>query len=389
MATTFERAAALNTLCNEQLGFRFGNPLRVSENSFTVVVPIVRETAAHRQYVTLPEAGSNVEIRDTGRIDRFEVKNHTEENVFIRFGTIFKGNTQERALLRSVVVFPGAKAEVEVRCVHASKGIRPGAKTAYSGYTSLDYDQRIYEGNFGTGRANQAHVWNTVEAVSAAMFGRSTCVSGTSAAEHYSRLYRHSRSPVSAAALRAPMASASIGALVADAVREKVAGAAQKKWGRDTVEQSELNDEVFPYSDDFAANMEAFSRSFEDVIHAVERQENQAGFALITPSGVETIETFDSPLSWKAIHEDAVKRVGTKLLDQSSLSVFEYKPERAKDAIRAVLSQPFKEKVIWEHRPNNGDPHVLITGLSADGYTGEVVEVDHRVIHLCLIKVQY
>jgi hypothetical protein len=362
MATTLERSSALKTLCDEELGFRFGDPLRVSEKSLAVVVPILRKTAAHRQYVTLPEAGSNVDIRDTGRIDRFEVKNHTEENLFIRFGTIFKGATQERSLLRSALVFPGAKVEVEVRCVHASRGIRPGTKTSYGGYTNLDYDQRIYAENFGTGKATQAHVWRTVDAVSASMF-QGGGSSGT--------LNRDQR----IRAESAPSWTSRIGR-----------GYGWTPTATPPRGGAQAESEASPYGDDFASNLDAFTRNFEDVIRSVEMQEDQSGFALISSSGVETVETFDSPLSWKAIHEDAVKRIGAKLIDQPSLSVFEYKPEKAKEAIRAVLSKPFREKVIWEHKPNNGDPHVLITGLADDGYTGEVVEVDHRVIHLCIIK---
>jgi hypothetical protein len=309
-----------------------------------VVVPILRESAPHRQYVTLPEAGANVDIHDTGNINRFSVKNHTEENLFIRFGTIFKGDTQERALVRSAVVFAGSKAEVEVRCVHASKGIHRGAKNVHAGYTPLEMDQVLYGSCFST--SSQSEYWSTVHRVS------STMVS--------SRLHTPTDSMSS--------------------IRES------SGFLNDMVEEPVLRDRHFSYTDDLAANMEVFSKNFDDVIRSIEMKENQAGFALITPAGVETIETFDSPLSWKAIHTDAVRRVGQKLVNQEDLSAFEFKPERAKQAIRSVLSKPWKEKPIWEHKPNNGDPHVLITGLSADGYTGEVVEVDHRVIHLALVR---
>jgi ARG/rhodanese/phosphatase superfamily protein len=343
MPTTFERQSAFQVIGEEALGFKFGNPLRASEKSLAVVLPILRETSIHRQYVTLPEVGENVDIRDTGRIDRFEVKNHTEENLFIRFGTIFKGDTQERALLRSAVILAGGKTDVEVRCVHASRGIRRNAKTQYGGYTPLDLDQRIYTAKFGTERASQPHVWNSVSRISAMYSSLSGRPYARRASTDSDRLFDELRS------------------------REPVLGAVQ-------------------FSDDLAGSLEAFSKDFDDVIRSVEMQPNQAGFALITHTGVETIETFDSPLSWKTIHEDAVKRVGTKLVDQTVASVFEYHPEKAKDAVRSVLAKRFDEKVIWEHKPLNGDPHVRITGLSAEAYTGEVVEIDHRVIHLCLLK---
>jgi hypothetical protein len=386
MPTTFARQSAFQVLYNEELGFRLADPLRVSEKSLTVVVPIIRQTAAHRQYITLPEAGNEVDIHDTGRIDRFAVKNSTKENVFIRFGTIFKGNTQERALLRSAIVFAGFQAEVEVRCIHASRGIRQGAKTVHSGFTPLDFDQVVYGNGFRT--SSQADYWNTVRAVSSSMAGNETRT------PHEPSFRVSLRNSEVCSAQAAGLRDSGVGrSRVASMPEFREDSAMEASIPEDigsvfgqVIGESSLHSEPFTYSDDLAANMEVFARNFDDVIRAVEMKENQAGFALITPAGVETIETFDHSASWKAIHSDAVKRVGQKLVNQEDLSAFEFKPEKAKRAIRSVLSRNWKEKVIWEHKPNNGDPHVLITGLSADGYTGEVVEVDHRVIHLALIR---
>ena len=35
-----------------------------------------------------------------------------------------------------------------------------------------------------------------------------------------------------------------------------------------------------------------------------------------------------------------------------------------------------------ENKPSNGDPHFSLTGLSAKGWTGEVFELNGKVIHL-------
>ncbi|PYV62230.1 MAG: hypothetical protein DMG97_40895 [Acidobacteria bacterium] len=73
---------------------------------------------------------------------------------------------------------------------------------------------------------------------------------------------------------------------------------------------------------------------------------------MITESGCKTIELFDVPASWEALHKDAVKRMGTELLrGPDNTSVFEYKPENAVNAVRSVLALPFKSNLIYEHKP--------------------------------------
>jgi hypothetical protein len=145
-------------------------------------------------------------------------------------------------------------------------------------------------------------------------------------------------------------------------------------------------DVAIPRVDDLTSHYERFTKTFDDVTARIRWVENQAGFALLTDNGVETIETFDSPLSWKAIHEDAVKRLGSRVLGKDEEGVFDFKPERAKALIRKVLAGKFTENLIYEHRPSNGELHVLILGLSGGRYVGEVVELDGRVIHLMLIR---
>jgi len=111
------------------------------------------------------------------------------------------------------------------------------------------------------------------------------------------------------------------------------------------------------------------------------------GLSLITGKGCKTIEAFDLPTSWEAIHKDSVKRMGTELLRGSdNTSVFEYKPENAINAVRKVLGLDYKTNLIYEHKPSNGEPHVAILGLTASGYVGEVVELDGRVIHLTVLE---
>jgi hypothetical protein len=106
----------------------------------------------------------------------------------------------------------------------------------------------------------------------------------------------------------------------------------------------------------------------------------------ITDRGCETVELFDAHDSWKALHTDAVKRLGPNMASKDKASVFEYKPEKAAEVVKEVLALPFEEKLVHEHKPNNGDPAFAIYSLTADKYTGEVVELDGKVIHLMLLK---
>src|SRR5262245_18914658 len=129
----------LQRVAGEQQGFRFGDSERVQEGGLCAVVPILRHTTLKRQYITFPET-DKVEVKDTGSIQAFTALNECQENVFVRAGTIFKGATQERCLVRSAVLFPGKVSILEVRCVHQSRGISPGSKTAYGGISPIELD---------------------------------------------------------------------------------------------------------------------------------------------------------------------------------------------------------------------------------------------------------
>jgi hypothetical protein len=144
---------------------------------------------------------------------------------------------------------------------------------------------------------------------------------------------------------------------------------------------------AFIGDDNLKKNYDEFAKNFDSILSKARLHDNQAGLALITDTGCKTVEVFDLPLSWEAIHKDSVKRMGTELLRGSdNTSVFEYKPENAINAVRKVLAMPFKTNKIYEHKPSNGEPSVLILGLTASQYVGEVVELDGRAIHLVLLE---
>lgn len=355
MAPAFSRKNALQIIANEKMGFNFGVPERPDENSLAVVLPILRSTSVKRDYITLPEA-KGVDIADTGNINRIRFTNKTVDNVFVRSGTMVKGSTQERAIIRSAVLLPGTTVELECRCIHASRGIHAGSKLQHGGITPLSFDQMNYARGY-TSRG-QSETWANVS--------NYTSVLRSTASLHNTYTGRSRSLRASGGGGRGQAQSLGVFAALDSSVVADFAD--------------------LPRADDLHTNVEEFSKSFSELLSKVKYHTNQVGLGLITDKGCETVELFDIPLSWKALHDDSVKRMGDNAAKVDSSGVFEYKQEKATDAVKAVLGVGYDEKVLFEHRASNGDPTVTVTALSNEKYTGEIVELDGRVIHLVLLR---
>jgi hypothetical protein len=331
--TNLSVGSIFKTISEQKLGFTFGDPDRPSDESLACILPILRVTTHNRQYVTMPET-KEVLIRDTGSINKINMKNNSKENVFVRSGTIFEGKgTQSRALTRSSVLFPGQEVALDVRCVHASHGIHAGSEFKYGGVTPLSVDSAFYTAGY-TG-SDQRTMWTAVEQETRAMcllFGGQSYI---------------------------PRPSVSLG--------DPSTGIG---------------------SDNLKKSFDAFANNFDGVLSKARLHDNQAGLALITQHGCKTIEIFDVPISWESLHKDAVKRMGTELLrGKDDASVFDYKPENAIKAVQKVLALPFASNLIYEHKPSNGEPHVKIFGVTANKFVGEIVELAGQVIHMVVLEI--
>jgi hypothetical protein len=354
----------LTAIRESKLGFQFGKPQRLGDNALSCVLPILRETSVKRQYVTFPET-DKVSVTDSGSISKMKVSSVSTDNVFIRSGTIFKGGTQERTIVRSAIIFPGATLDIEVRCVHATRGISPGAKVGYGGITNLNFDSANYSDGFVA--KNQHETWNNVQHSTSSMLGRASVL--TSHATYGSAL------PMSYGSSRITCDSLGPSFPVIPQPEEFVgyAGSPSQDLSADLG------------LDDLHTAQAEFAKNFDAILSKITPVEHQAGIALINHAGCQTIETFDVGESWLALHTDAVKRVGAHPVNQDD-SVFEYKPENAVRAVQSVLAQEYTPNLIYEHKPSNGEPYVAIHGLTSKDFIGEVVELDNRVIHLLLTK---
>ena len=355
---TISHTTVLQAISEESLGFKFGKPDRPNESSLACILPILRETSQERQYVTLPET-DRVIVTDSGIINKVNLKNTGDKNVFLRSGTIFEGKgTQSRALTRSAVLFPKTEVALDARCVHASHSIRTGSEFKYGGITPISVDSALYASGYRP--RDQQTMWASVREASTHMSQLSRAESAREVRQSFP-VTRERVRPVEADARR--IQARAIGTLRLDSAF------------------------VSAGNDNLKANFDAFARDFDHILSKARLHENQVGLALITESGCKTVELFDVPVSWEALHKDAVKRMGTELLrgpDESN--VFEYKPEHAANAVRKVLALDYNFNTIYEHKPSDGEPHVAIFGLTASRYVGEIVELDGRVIHLVLLE---
>jgi hypothetical protein len=348
------------SVAGEKLGFSYGKPKRVDAKSLTVLLPILRETTLKRQYVTFPETEKCL-IFDTGRIDEMEARNESGENVFIRSGTLFRGSTQERALQRSAVIFSGQKGMLPVRCVHRSRGITGGSKVVYGGLTPLNLDKSNYHSGYKF--KDQGETWANVQKTNML---RSAEVekkrSGSENRKYTGQSVNQTMGETVGSMWDADMPITSAGATHCDYFMHE------------------------PKQDDLASNLDHFALNFEEILSKVKLEKNQAGIALITDGGVETIEIFDHADSWKALHESAVKRMGAELVKEDPESVFEFKPKHAVSMVNKVLALAWARNLILERRPEGGEPKLVITGLTSGEYVGEVVELNDQVIHLTFLK---
>ena len=350
----------LTALKDSTHGYHFGKPKRPDEKALTVLMPILRKTNHDRGYTTFPESDTTM-VFDTGTVSEIDVENKGDTHVFIRTGTMFKGSTQERTLQRSIFLMKGAKNRINVRCVHMTRATGH-AKMSYGGITTNAFMQKCYTSGFTP--KGQGDYWNNVHEETSKMRcmmgGHNVGMSMESGADMLSHL-----SPPTGGGSE-PIISGWSSALGKE--RRPVVGRPAFK------------------ADDLAANMMAFEKNYEELLSKVKLEDDQVGVVLITDTGVQMIESFDHPASWKSLHETAVKAMGTDMVKEDKESVFEFKPDHALSLTQKVLAMDFEHNAIYHHPGKDESPSVTITGLTAKGYVGEVVEVNGEVIHLVLFK---
>jgi hypothetical protein len=98
-------------------------------------------------------------------------------------------------------------------------------------------------------------------------------------------------------------------------------------------------------------------------------------------TGLESLESFEHPDSWEGMRRAILGAEADKITDISDKNgIFEFKPEKAKEIIRGLLSGEFGEKVALER------DHTQTIVLDAKQFVGEVVTLENAPIHCAFVR---
>ena len=115
--------AFFSDIVNETNGFGFGEPWRPGPEYVVAILPITRQIRRQRDYITLNEAGDEVSIEDTNRVDEVIVTNKSGKSIFIPAAWMLSGETQARIVTKGVVISARETRPISVACVQESQPI--------------------------------------------------------------------------------------------------------------------------------------------------------------------------------------------------------------------------------------------------------------------------
>lgn len=125
------------------------------------VYPVIgSSTGQDMVLITFAEAQEQEKVLVTesggGNVPVLEIHNKSDKQLFILAGDVVYGGKQDRVMQRDVLIAPGEKANVDVRCVEAGRWHGGSGKFAYSGNVADACVRR--HAQFG----NQNEVWAEV-----------------------------------------------------------------------------------------------------------------------------------------------------------------------------------------------------------------------------------
>lgn len=340
-------------IASEKNGYSIGQPWRFTEFSLAAIVPIIRVGAEARGYRLMSEVKDKVKVEDTGHIDILQINNRSVFPVLVKAGEVVVGDTQTRTLTKSEVLMPGEKVSVNCVCVHSSKGIYGGQKVSPEAYSPADVRREVYGGYYDKhGGLNvnyeytphvQQQVWGGVN-----NYSRSMCAS----VDH----------------LQAFAAS----------------GGGGLSTGNENLNLDDLASLTSNFkapSEDLAGRIAESQDKYKEILKNIPTVDNQVGMCLLAMVGADFLEVFNNPDSWDAIRQAILKSESYKISDVSDQDgVFEFKEDKAKDAIRNLLQNQYEEKTVVDKE--NTKTFILDT----EKFTGEVVTLYDIPIHCAFVK---
>lgn len=306
--------------------FELGEPWKLIKNGAGVAVPILSVEKSHfpRGYRLLSEIKGGVQLKDTGSIDRLHVTNASDKVVFIRKGSIIKGDTQTRALTLSIMVAPQSKTEADIKCVYASKGIRSGTSFEFSGkYTPQSVTSKL--------RESQSETWKAVTDHTFSMPNVYSSLNG---------------SPLD----------------------NEILNRLRREAGTD--------------------NLEGFLRVEEKVIDDAMKSIpvdhiRQVGLVVVDLKGVAGVELFDHPDSWKALSQEVVRNY-SEILASMAPDIFDINMEKVKQLVNKFLVDLRGMDGIVAFKENGFHTYEIAEG----GFVGEFTTMNGRLIHVLVTRAE-
>lgn len=397
----------LTDITNSRFGYKLGEPWKYSEESLGVVVPILRENAPDRQYITMYEVLQQLNMKDSGRIDQVELQNKTGMTIFIRSGTIFAGQTQNRASQHSGI-YKKEEEIINVCCVHASHGIRSGEKMQFGDIAPHSVTMNLM-------KEDQDDVWNSVrkytggDTVSDTISIFNTLKEFSSnrpqkeidakAEELVANVIEsafsrpsgpHSKRDIIETILDSQFTfglGSGLGQRVPELIESMGRAFGREKTGEmiDSI-ASQYGKEHGGYgNDDLLGHLDKIKKGqsvLDDMMQKVPLFNNQVGVIIFNPVGVIAVETFDHPKSWEAIKKEIIEKYGDKIKDKQTNHIFELKQEMIKPSLIEFIKglDDFAEKTI---RKDEFSETKVVKGK---GVIGEYTLIKGQPIHVLLLK---
>lgn len=161
----------MNEFVNEFGSLILDDPYIIEEN--IAIIPILQEENEQfkeRNYITAEEAEDQLIFQDTGDINRVRIINNSGQKVLVVGGTLVQSEgqqTQDRVILKTVLIQPNEKLEIPCRCVHASQPISRGSGFKYSYRAPARMSKGMIMSD--TMGVNQNRIWNEVRETEGAL----------------------------------------------------------------------------------------------------------------------------------------------------------------------------------------------------------------------------
>ena len=297
-----------------------GEPWKLADDKQGVAVPVLQKEPVDRNYVLHTEVEGKVVLEDTGGIHRLKIKNNSEENVFVRRGTMLKGKTQHRAVVSSIVAAPESTTSAEIRCIFASKGISGGAVFMHAGYAPRAVASSLHK--------SQSEVWNNVKT--------------------FTYSYNDQLNYISAGEI-----------------------------ARNSIVAIGLKD------DDLTAHYEAVSD--DTIIKALKNVPadmiNQIGIIILDIQGVQGIEIFDHPESWKELSKSVIRDYAN-ILSKPVPEYYTFDMERVKEFVTDFMIKliSMNAEPVWEEH------HAQTYQFENDELLGEYTLLEGDTIHIYVTR---